>query len=50
LWNFCLGWPWNMIFLISTSQVGRVIDLSHHTWLFSVFLLNIPIYTVPLIT
>jgi hypothetical protein len=28
-WTFCLGWPQTMILLISTSQVARIIGMSH---------------------
>jgi hypothetical protein len=36
-WNgvsqtFSLDWPWSVIPLISISQVGRIIGLSHCTW------------------
>jgi hypothetical protein len=29
---FCLGWPWTMIFLISTSSVAWITGVSHHDW------------------
>jgi hypothetical protein len=28
-WTFCLGWPWTVILLISTSRVARITDLIH---------------------
>jgi hypothetical protein len=31
-WACCPGWSWTMIFLISTSQVGRITGLSQGTW------------------
>jgi hypothetical protein len=39
LWVFWPGWPWIMIFPISTSQVASVIGLSHHVWLENAVLL-----------
>jgi hypothetical protein len=29
LWTICLGWPPNVILLISASQVARITSMSH---------------------
>jgi hypothetical protein len=33
LWAICPGWPWTKTFLISASQVARIICVSHGIWL-----------------
>jgi hypothetical protein len=32
LLTFCPGWPQTSTWLISTSQVARLIGMIHHTW------------------
>jgi hypothetical protein len=37
--EFIFAWPGTAIFLVSASQVVRIIGLSHHTCLYSKFLI-----------
>jgi hypothetical protein len=38
-WIFCLGWPWVIILLISTSQVSRITGVNYSLFLQLSFLL-----------